>query len=101
MIEDLIGRKAIIRARDAGVHYGTVVSITGRTVVLRNARRIWRWRGAMTLSDLATSSTPALCPDHTRIAPKVKRLAVLDACEVICTTKGAQSRIKKVKPWRA
>ena len=37
-----IGQKVIIRARDAGVHFGTLQSVDGRSVVLTNSRRMWR-----------------------------------------------------------
>ena len=43
----------IIRTYSAGVHVGTLKSHDGTTVVLTDASRIWRWRGANTLHELA------------------------------------------------
>jgi len=101
MYENIIGRKAIIRARDAGVHYGTVEAVEGRTVVLSDSRRIWRWRGAMTLSDLSLTGPAKSGDNYTRIAPAVERIAVLDACEIIPTAEAADKRIAEVSPWNA
>jgi len=99
MYEHIIGQKAVIRARDAGVHYGTVEAVEGRTVVLSHARRIWRWRGARTLSDLSITGPATSGDDYTRIAPAVGRIAVLDACEIIPTTEAADTRFAEVLPW--
>jgi len=101
MFDHIIGRKAIIRARDAGVHYGTVESVEGQTVVLADSRRIWRWRGANTLSDLSISGPTKGGDDWTRIAPAVDRIVILDACEIIPTTEDADKRIGEVSPWNA
>lgn len=43
----------IIRTYSAGVHVGTLESHEGTVVTLSNASRIWRWRGANTLHELA------------------------------------------------
>lgn len=44
---------SIIRTYSAGVHVGEVVEQNGKEVLLRNARRIWRWYGANTLNEVA------------------------------------------------
>lgn len=38
----MVGKQVIVRANVAGVHAGTVESVNGDTVVLKNARRLWR-----------------------------------------------------------
>ena len=38
----MVGKNVIVRANVAGVHCGTVESVNGDTVVLVNARRLWR-----------------------------------------------------------
>ena len=93
-----IGIQAIIRCRDAGIHYGTVRDIDGRTVELANARRIWRWRGALTLTHLA-SETEALDSGWTRITPALPSYLLLDACEVLPLSAGAAARLDAVPPW--
>lgn len=48
-----MAQKYIIRADRAGVFFGEIESRTGGEVTMRNVRRIWRWEGANTLSQLA------------------------------------------------
>lgn len=38
----MVGKNVIVRANVAGVHAGTVESVYGDTVILINARRLWR-----------------------------------------------------------
>lgn len=38
----MVGKNVIVRANVAGVHAGTVKSVNGDTVILTNARRLWR-----------------------------------------------------------
>jgi hypothetical protein len=85
------GQKCIVRARDAGVHYGTVVSVDGRTVVLTDARRIWSWCGAFTLSEVARVG---ITTAESRIACVVPEIAILDACEVIPASEQAAATIE-------
>jgi hypothetical protein len=48
------GTYVIVRGRDIGVHAGEFVAHPAdRTVVLRNSRRLWYWKGAASLSELA------------------------------------------------
>lgn len=42
MKHPMLKKNVIVRANVAGVHAGTVESINGDTVVLVNARRLWR-----------------------------------------------------------
>ena len=47
----------IVRTYSAGVFAGELESKNGQEVVLRNARRIWYWSGAASLSQLAMEGT--------------------------------------------
>ena len=44
----------LVRTYSAGVHFGTLASRDGREVVLTNARRLYQWSGACSLSQVAT-----------------------------------------------
>ena len=48
------GTHAIVRTYSAGVFAGTIKSRDGKEAVLTDARRIWYWNGAASLSELAT-----------------------------------------------
>lgn len=62
-MESNIGKKVIIRGDRSGVEFGTLVAQNGREVTLKNARRIWYWSGAASLSQLAKDGTsnPSNC----------------------------------------
>lgn len=70
----------LIRTYSAGVHAGTLKSHDGKTVVLTDAVRIWRWRGANTLNELALHG-----PDKawTRISDSVPEIILTEAIEII------------------
>jgi hypothetical protein len=70
----------IIRTYSAGVHVGTLASRAGKEVVLKNASRIWRWRGANTLHELALHG-PA--QEYTRISECIPEITLTEAIEVI------------------
>lgn len=52
-----VGKKCIVRCYASGIHFGEVVSINsneGRSrCELRNSRRIWRWEGALSVSEIS------------------------------------------------
>jgi hypothetical protein len=50
-------RNMLVRTYSAGVFAGELVSRKGQEVVLKDARRIWYWAGAATLSELAMRGT--------------------------------------------
>lgn len=93
-----IGKKVIIRGDRSGVEFGTLAEHNGSEVTLYNARRIWSWSGAATLSQLATDGT--LKPDECKFTVRVKSITILDAIEIIpCTDKAIKS-IEGVEEWK-
>jgi hypothetical protein len=89
----------IVRAYRAGVHAGELVSSKGTGVVLRNSIRIWKWSGAMTLSELAVYG--ANNRSECRFAVPVEKLEILDACEIIYTRPEGERMIRETATWRA
>ncbi len=89
----------IIRCREAGVHAGELVSRKGREVVLKDSRRIWFWKGAASLSELAVYG--AKFPAECRFGVVIDRLELMEACEVIHCQPAARKMIEGVAPWRA
>lgn len=79
----------IIRTYSAGVHVGTLASHEGTQVILRDASRIWRWRGANTLHELALHG-PA--QEYTRISERVPTITLTEASEIIPVSKEAEER---------
>lgn len=88
----------IVRTYTAGVFAGNLESQNGKEVVLRNARRIWYWSGAASLSQLAMEGTkdPANC----KFPCPVDRVQLLEAIEIIDCTDKAQESIMGVPVWQ-
>ena len=97
-MESNIGKKVIIRGNRSGVEFGTLVAQNGSEVTLENARRIWYWDGAASLSQLAKDGTTN--PYNCKFTITVDSITILDAIEIIpCTDKAIKS-IEEVKVWK-
>lgn len=81
----------VVRCYGAGVHVGTLVSVDGKQVVLRDARRLWRWRGANTLHEVAMTGVSTT--EYTRLSEPVPEITLLDAIEVIPATDAAKATL--------
>lgn len=88
----------IVRTYSAGVFAGTLESRTGREVVLTNARRLWYWDGAASLSQLAMEGTSK--PENCKFPIPVKRVELLEAIEILDVTSTAQKSIEGVPIWK-
>jgi hypothetical protein len=87
----------IIRGDRSGVFAGYLKERDGNEVILLNARRIWYWDGANSLSQLAMEGTSK--PENCKFPCEVKKIQILDAIEVIECSKKAEQSIKSVKVW--
>ena len=87
----------IIRGDRSGVFAGYLESRKGQEVILKNARRIWYWDGASSLSQLAMEGTSK--PENCKFPCEVKKVQILDAIEVIDCTEKARKSIKSVNIW--
>ena len=91
-------QKYIIRADRAGVFFGEIESRTGSEVTMRNVRRLWRWEGANTLSQLAVDGTKV--PDACKFSVVVESMTILGVIEIIPCTDKATKSISEVPEWR-
>ena len=89
----------IVRTFSAGVFAGYLESRSGREVVLTNARRLWYWVGAASLSEMAMRGTklPAEC----KFPVAVDRVLLLEAIEILDCTEAAKISIEGVPVWTA
>ena len=92
------GRYVIVRTYSAGVFAGNIESRNGREVILKNARRLWMWAGAATLSQLAMEGTKK--PDECKFPQEVDQVELLEVIEILETTSLAEKSIKKVPVWK-
>lgn len=87
----------IVRTYSAGVFAGELESRNGKEVVMRNARRIWYWAGAASLSQLAMEGTKK--PKECKFPCPVDRIELLEAIEILDVTPEAQESIMGVPVW--
>jgi len=88
----------IVRTYSAGVFAGFLESKNGREVVLKNARRIWQWAGAASLSQLAVDGTSK--PQDCKFPCEVPRVELLQAIEILDVSEKAKKSIESVPIWK-
>jgi hypothetical protein len=89
----------IVRTYSAGVFAGELESRNGKEVILLNARRIWYWSGAASLSQLAMEGTKD--PQNCKFPCEVNRVELLEAIEILDVTDEAKKNIKEVPIWKS
>ena len=87
----------IVRTYSAGVFAGELVSRNGKEVEMRNARRIWYWSGAASLSQLAMEGTKT--PENCKFPCPVSRVVLTEAIEILDVTPQARRSIEEVPVW--
>ena len=92
------GKTVIVRTYSAGVFMGTLESRKGQEVVLTDARRIWCWSGAASLSQLAMEGTSD--PSNCKFPCPVDRVELLQAVEILDVSPKAKESIDGVPVWK-
>jgi hypothetical protein len=87
----------IIRTYSAGVFAGYLKARDGKEVELLNARRIWYWDGAASLSQLAMEGTNK--PSNCKFAMPVNKIELTEAIEIIECSEEARLNIESVPNW--
>lgn len=93
----MIGKYCMVRTYSAGVFAGLVESLNGKEATLKDARRIWYWSGAATLSQLATDGTSN--PKGCKFPVAVAEVYLPEVVEVIPITHKARLSIASVPVW--
>lgn len=88
----------IVRTYSAGVFAGYVVNREGKEVEMSQARRIWYWAGAASLSQLAIDGTSKA--SECKFPAPVSQIFLTEAIEIIPCTEKAQKSIEGVTIWR-
>lgn len=91
-------RYYIIRADRAGVFAGNIKERNGSEVTLTNARRLWYWSGAATLSQMAMEGVKR--PKECKFTMPVDEITILGIIEIIPCTPEAEKNIKEVEEWK-
>lgn len=96
-------KHVIVRAGGMGVFAGILDDSSTETVkVVRNARRLWRWYGAASLSQLSVEGTskPADCKFPCEVE-RVELTSPTYGFEVLLLTEKARASIASVAVWKA
>ena len=91
--------RKIVRTYSAGVFFAEVESRKGKEAVLVNARRLWYWSGAASLSELAQRGVSR--PQSCKFPIAVARVTLTEVIEILDVTPEAAASIDKVEPWTA
>ena len=84
----------MVRTYSAGVFAGYLKGREGKEVELSNARRIWYWEGAASLSQLAMEGTSK--PENCKFPCEVDSVFLTEAIEIIPITETAKKSITAV-----
>lgn len=92
-------RYVIARTQSAGVFAGYLDFRKGQEVTLRNARRLWFWKGAASLSQLAVDGVAY--PSECKFPEEVTQIELTQAIEILSVTEKAKASIESVPVWKA
>lgn len=95
----LKGKPVIVRARDAGVHFGYLELFDGRTVEISRSRRMWRWWAAKQMTLSAVAEFGLNTDKELRVQNEIPLHVILDACEIIPCTQACVDSFAKVEPY--
>lgn len=88
-LDKFLNKKVLVRCYGAGIHFGTLLEKEGKELRLGNARRLWSWVGALSISEVATKgvdiskskiSEPVeeiILPEHIELLPLTSNLIKL------------------------
>ena len=92
-----LGPIVLVRTYSAGVHFGTLKSRDGKDVVLTNARRLWQWSGACSLSQVAIDGVEL---SGSKISILVPEITLTEAIELIPMSSKAGEAMMGAQSWQ-
>lgn len=98
-LNDMIGKKVIIRTYSAGVHYGTLAQKNRKEVILTNSRRMYQWWCKKSIS-LSAVSLYGLKEEKSKICTVVESIW-LEAIEILPCTEEAIKSIESCEDVKA
>lgn len=89
----------IVRTYSAGVFAGYLIDRNGKEGIMKDARRLWFWSGAASLSQLSQEGVKK--PNECKFPCTVRRLELTEIIEVLYCTEAARKSIAGVPIWSA
>ena len=101
--EQKLSEYSIIRCRNAGVHFGRVVSTDANFVRVEGSRRLWAWWSDATLSELSQSGPRKDKISEQKYGCVLPELILVttDVCEIIPCSETATTLLLAVPAWAA
>lgn len=87
----------LVRTYSAGVHFGVLVSRNGKEGTLENARRLWSWKGACSLNQVAMDGVDLTGSKITMVVPEITLTEII---EVIPMSVAASKAMMEAPSWR-
>lgn len=91
-----LGRKVIVRSRDAGVIYGEYAGNEGSTIHIKNGVQMWKWFAVKGIS-LLDVATYGVRKADCKFSQATATVTVFNACALIDVTAEAAASIEAVK----
>ena len=89
----------LIRCNEAGVFFAHIAERRENEADLTDARRIWYWEGAASLSEMAVRGVKK--PQACKFTVTVPSMTVMGIVEIIPCSEEAVRSIQGVKEWSA
>lgn len=96
--EELDGEYSVVRTYSAGVFFGILKDRNGKEGTVLNARRVFYWSGAASLSQLSIDGTSK--PNDCKFPEAVSSVLLTEIIEVLPLTKKAKQSLDGVKIWK-
>ena len=87
----MLNEFVVVRTYSAGVHMGTLVECNGTAVLLKDARRLWRWTKAFTLNEVSQNGVG----EESRISEPVPLILLTQGIEVIPCSPKAKTNLSR------
>ena len=88
----------IIRGDRSGVFFGQIAGRNGQEVKLRNVRKLWYWKGACAVEQLAVDGVTN--PSSCKFTVVVPEMVVMDAIQILPCSDKAVKILGEVKVWK-
>ena len=93
------GKKyVIVRTYSAGVFAGELFSRNGKEAIVKNARRLWYWKGASSLSQLSIDGVAS--PKECKFPVEVPEVLLTEVIEILPLSEKARKSIQGVEVWK-
>lgn len=91
-LNSMVGKKCIVRTYSAGVWFGEIAEKAGNEVIIKNARRMWKWWAAEGIS-LSSVALHGIKRDQSKIVEAVPAVWI-EAIEIIPASDAAIDSIE-------